>query len=43
MICVLAVGFVANELIKPVNPRHHHIPAPREAADDHAVTEQRGN
>lgn len=43
MICLLAVGFVANELIRPVDPRHHHIPAPREAADDHAVTEQHGN
>ncbi|WP_328584026.1 OFA family MFS transporter [Streptomyces sp. NBC_00370] len=42
MICLLAVGFVANELIRPVDPRHHHIPAPREAADDHAVTEQHG-
>lgn len=39
MIGLLAVGFVANELIKPVHPRHH-IPAPREAADDHVSSEQ---
>ncbi|SBT92255.1 Cyanate permease [Streptomyces sp. DI166] len=35
MIGLLAVGFVANELVRPVHPRHH-IPAPRarqEAAD----------
>ncbi|KIF77683.1 MFS transporter [Streptomyces sp. 150FB] len=40
MICLLAVGFVANELVKPVNPRHYHVPAPREAADDHAAGKQ---
>jgi MFS family permease len=33
MIGLLAVGFVANELVRPVHPRHHHVPAPREAAD----------
>ncbi len=32
MIGLLAVGFVANELVRPVDPRHH-IPAPKEAAD----------
>ncbi|MGW0711682.1 OFA family MFS transporter [Streptomyces sp. NPDC002643] len=32
MIGLLAVGFVANELVRPVNPRFH-IPAPREADD----------
>lgn len=32
MIGLLVVGFVANELVRPVNARHH-IPAPREAAD----------
>ncbi|KMS76753.1 MFS transporter [Streptomyces viridochromogenes] len=36
MIGLLAVGFVANELVRPVHPRHH-IPAPaskeKEAAD----------
>ncbi|MFI8533210.1 OFA family MFS transporter [Streptomyces aquilus] len=32
MIGLLAVGFVANELVRPVHSRHH-IPAPREAAD----------
>ncbi|MET9480259.1 OFA family MFS transporter [Streptomyces sp. NPDC006638] len=40
MIGLLAVGFVANELIRPVHPRHH-IPAPREASDDHVTSEQR--
>jgi MFS family permease len=32
MIGLLVVGFVANELVRPVDPRHH-IPAPRKAAD----------
>jgi len=32
MIGLLVVGFVANELVRPVHVRHH-IPAPREAAD----------
>ncbi|MFF4277028.1 OFA family MFS transporter [Streptomyces sp. NPDC001536] len=32
MIGLLAIGFVANELVRPVHTRHH-IPAPREAAD----------
>ncbi|MFD1662392.1 OFA family MFS transporter [Streptomyces caeni] len=32
MIGLLVIGFVANELIRPVHPRHH-IPAPKEAAD----------
>jgi MFS family permease len=32
MIGLLVIGFVANELIRPVNARHH-IPAPREAVD----------
>ncbi|MGW3662260.1 OFA family MFS transporter [Streptomyces sp. NPDC005141] len=32
MIGLLAVGFVANEFVRPVHTRHH-IPAPREAAD----------
>jgi len=40
MICLLAVGFVANELVRPVHPRHH-VPAPREAADDYATGGQR--
>jgi hypothetical protein len=31
MIGLLVVGFVANELVRPVHPRHH-IPAPKEAA-----------
>ncbi|MZD06062.1 MFS transporter [Streptomyces sp. SID5785] len=34
MIGLLVVGFVANELIRPVHARHHHVPAPRESADD---------
>jgi MFS family permease len=33
MIGLLVVGFVANELVRPVSARHHHIPAQREAAD----------
>ncbi|MEI5097564.1 OFA family MFS transporter [Streptomyces sp. PmtG] len=36
MIGLLAVGFVANELVRPVHPRHH-VPAPKEAADDGAA------
>jgi MFS family permease len=32
MIGLLVIGFVANELVRPVNPRFH-IPAPREATD----------
>ncbi len=41
MIGLLAVGFVANELVRPVHPRHHEPAAadaaagtPKEAADD---------
>ncbi|MEU8974771.1 OFA family MFS transporter [Streptomyces monashensis] len=34
MIGLLVIGFVANELVRPVHVRHHHVPAPREAADD---------
>ncbi|MFF8092399.1 OFA family MFS transporter [Streptomyces sp. NPDC016675] len=35
MIGLLVVGFVANELVRPVHPRHHVSvdPAPKEAAD----------
>jgi hypothetical protein len=34
MIGLLAVGFVANELVRPVDPRHHiPAPEPKEAAD----------
>ncbi|MEV7866174.1 OFA family MFS transporter [Streptomyces sp. NPDC088124] len=40
MIGLLVVGFVANELVRPVHPRHH-VPAPREAADDQLAGEQR--
>ncbi|MFI7500078.1 OFA family MFS transporter [Streptomyces sp. NPDC049687] len=32
MIGLLAVGFVANELVRPVHTRHH-VPAPKEAVD----------
>ncbi|GAA3795570.1 OFA family MFS transporter [Streptomyces chiangmaiensis] len=32
MIGLLVIGFVANEFVRPVHPRHH-IPAPQEAAD----------
>ncbi|EMF53863.1 MULTISPECIES: OFA family MFS transporter [Streptomyces] len=32
MIGLLVIGFVANELVRPVDPRFH-IPAPREATD----------
>ena len=38
MIGLLVVGFVANELVRPVHARHHHVPAPREAADAAADT-----
>ncbi|MFI0086812.1 OFA family MFS transporter [Streptomyces bobili] len=38
MIGLLVVGFVANELVRPVHARHHHVPAPREAADATADT-----
>ncbi|MGX1273365.1 OFA family MFS transporter [Streptomyces phaeoluteigriseus] len=38
MIGLLVVGFAANELVRPVHPRHHHVPAPREAADAAADT-----
>ncbi|MFK4108233.1 OFA family MFS transporter [Streptomyces sp. NPDC002176] len=33
MIGLLLVGFVANELVRPVNPRHHVPAAPKEAPD----------
>ncbi|MFD9905513.1 OFA family MFS transporter [Streptomyces sp. NPDC059063] len=39
MIGLLVIGFVANELVRPVHPRHH-VPAPddpKEAADDEAA------
>ncbi|MFF4211742.1 OFA family MFS transporter [Streptomyces sp. NPDC001796] len=32
MIGLLVIGFAANELVRPVHPRHH-VPAPKEAAD----------
>jgi MFS family permease len=32
MIGLLVVGFAANELVRPVHPRHH-VPVPKEAAD----------
>ncbi|MEU9664255.1 OFA family MFS transporter [Streptomyces bobili] len=38
MIGLLVVGFVANELVRPVHARHHHVPTPREAADAAADT-----
>ncbi|MGW2345050.1 OFA family MFS transporter [Streptomyces sp. NPDC001661] len=34
MIGLLVIGFVANELVRPVHARHHVVPAPRESADD---------
>ncbi|MER5442152.1 OFA family MFS transporter [Streptomyces sp. NPDC002790] len=34
MIGLLVVGFIANELVRPVHARHHVVPAPREPADD---------
>ncbi|MFD8567519.1 OFA family MFS transporter [Streptomyces sp. NPDC057694] len=37
MIGLLVVGFVANELVRPVHARHHHVPAPEESADDAAA------
>ncbi|MFD7898328.1 OFA family MFS transporter [Streptomyces sp. NPDC059743] len=42
MIGLLVVGFVANELVRPVHPRHH-VPAPnapKEEADDQLADEQ---
>ncbi|MHC5903290.1 OFA family MFS transporter [Streptomyces sp. S6] len=33
MIGLLAVGFVANELVRPVHPRHHVTTTPKEADD----------
>jgi hypothetical protein len=33
MIGLLVIGFVANELVRPVHARHH-VPAQREAAED---------
>nr|WSZ99430.1 OFA family MFS transporter [Streptomyces sp. NBC_00857] len=39
MIGLLVVGFVANELVRPVHPRHH-VPAPKEATDDEPVSEK---
>ncbi|GHJ99447.1 MFS transporter [Streptomyces sp. Y2F8-2] len=32
MIGLLVIGFAANELVRPVHPRHH-VPVPKEAAD----------
>ncbi|MCQ4208649.1 L-lactate MFS transporter [Streptomyces longispororuber] len=40
MIGLLVVGFVANELVRPVHVRHH-VPAPRESADDAAHARDR--
>ncbi|MER6673238.1 OFA family MFS transporter [Streptomyces sp. NPDC000983] len=40
MIGLLAVGFVANELVRPVHPRHHHVPAPRQEAVPDAERQQ---
>ncbi len=34
MIGLLVIGFIANELVRPVDSRHHHIPTPRKATDD---------
>ncbi|QXE33920.1 OFA family MFS transporter [Streptomyces sp. GMY02] len=42
MIGLLVVGFVANELVRPVHPRHH-VPTPKaskEEADDQLADEQ---
>ncbi|MGY0490739.1 OFA family MFS transporter [Streptomyces sp. WG-D5] len=40
MIGLLAVGFVANELVRPVHARHHVVPAPREPEDDHDTADR---
>ncbi|MHB9757802.1 OFA family MFS transporter [Streptomyces sp. BYX5S] len=40
MIGLLAVGFVANELVRPVHARHHVVPAPREPRDDHDTADR---
>ncbi|MBO1331031.1 OFA family MFS transporter [Streptomyces sp. VRA16 Mangrove soil] len=44
MIGLLVVGFVANEFVRPVAARHHHVPAPRESTDgtDTAADTARG-
>ncbi|GAA2095995.1 OFA family MFS transporter [Streptomyces albiaxialis] len=34
MIALLAVGFVANELVRPVHPRHHEPTTAKEEADE---------
>ncbi|MFF3749031.1 OFA family MFS transporter [Streptomyces sp. NPDC002018] len=39
MIGLLVIGFVANELVRPVHPRHH-VPVPKEAADDRPTVQQ---
>ncbi|WP_338702220.1 OFA family MFS transporter [Streptomyces sp. Q6] len=41
MIGLLVVGFVANELVRPVHTRHHHVPVPREPADDTPAHDRR--
>ncbi|MYW62690.1 MFS transporter [Streptomyces sp. SID8379] len=41
MIGLLVVGFVANELVRPVHHRHHLVPAPRESSDDAAAARDR--
>ncbi|MFI6348073.1 OFA family MFS transporter [Streptomyces sp. NPDC050560] len=42
MICLLAVGFAANELIRPVHPRHH-LTAERKAVSDADDADTPGN
>ncbi|MFC7303379.1 OFA family MFS transporter [Streptomyces monticola] len=39
MIGLLLLGFAANELVRPVHPRHHHVPAPRKAPDAAAAAD----
>jgi MFS family permease len=40
MIGLLAVGFLANELIRPVHPRHHEPPADQSARPDTTAAEK---
>ncbi|WP_436763657.1 L-lactate MFS transporter [Streptosporangium sp. V21-05] len=42
MIGLLAIGFLANELIRPVNPVHHEKPAHHEAIQHETVQHERG-
>ncbi|MGW1973918.1 MFS transporter, partial [Streptomyces tubercidicus] len=42
MMVLLVVGFVANELVRPVNPRHHDGPSAAPVATSAAGPESEG-